>query len=510
MSLRSPRPNVFRRLAVAASALLPLVGRASQAAGAGAPGFPRSLASYGDAPGAGLWEVLRHRVEVEPFNLVATLLFVGAILHTFFAPRLRHLAHEVEMAHAERLRRRKTAPGFYGHPDEVSFVGRLLHFLGEVEIVFGVWAVLLIGSLAWAKGWGTAMGYADGRVSYVEPMFVVVIMALASTRPVMRVAEAGLRGLAGLGGGRLAAWWVVILVAGPLLGSLITEPAAMTIAAMLLARRFYEAGPSPKFAYATLGLLFVNVSVGGTLTHFAAPPVLMVSGPWHWGTIHLLSHVGWKSAVAIVVSTAAVGVAFRSEFARMEAVSSLAGADDHGTAGHPIPAWITVVQLGFLAWTVFVAHQPVLFVAGFLFYLGFAQATVQHQHPLELGPPLLVGFFLAGLVVHGGLQGWWIEPVLTRLGERPLFLGALGLTAFNDNAAITYLATLVPGFTEGLRYAVLAGAVAGGGLTVIANAPNPAGQAILGRFFPDGVKPLGLFLGALGPTLVVAVCYLFL
>ncbi|MEX2045005.1 MAG: putative Na+/H+ antiporter, partial [Opitutus sp.] len=128
----------------------------------------------------------------------------------------------------------------------------------------------------------------------------------------------------------------------------------------------------------------------------------------------------------------------------------------------------------------------------------------------DLKPPLLVGFFLAGLVIHGGLQGWWIEPVLSRLTEVPLFIGAAILTAFNDNAAITYLATLVPGFTEPLKYAVVAGAVTGGGLTVIANAPNPAGQNILQRFFPDGVSPLGLLAGALFPTVVMALSFLFL
>jgi Na+/H+ antiporter NhaD/arsenite permease-like protein len=122
----------------------------------------------------------------------------------------------------------------------------------------------------------------------------------------------------------------------------------------------------------------------------------------------------------------------------------------------------------------------------------------------------LVGFFLAGLVVHGGLQGWWIEPVLSRLGEKPLFFGAAVLTAFNDNAAITYLATLVPGFSEEMKYAVVAGAVVGGGLTVIANAPNPAGQSILGRFFPDGISPVKLFLGALLPTVIVGAAFLLL
>ena len=101
--------------------------------------------------------------------------------------------------------------------------------------------------------------------------------------------------------------------------------------------------------------------------------------------------------------------------------------------------------------------------------------------------PLLVGFFLGGLVIHGGLQGWWIAPVLASLTEVPLFLGAAGLTALNDNALITYLATLVPDLSDPLKIAVVAGAVTGGGLTVIANAPNPAGQALLNRFFGGAI-----------------------
>ena len=113
-------------------------------------------------------------------------------------------------------------------------------------------------------------------------------------------------------------------------------------------------------------------------------------------------------------------------------------------------------------------------------------------------------------MIHGGLQGWWIEPVLKSLGPTALFWGATVLTAFNDNAAITYLATLVPGFSDAAKYAVVAGAVTGGGLTVIANAPNPAGLSILQRYFPEGFSPLGLLLGALPPTLVMAACFLLL
>jgi hypothetical protein len=341
-------------------------------------------------------------------------------------------------------------------------------------------------------------------------MFVMVIMALASTRPMLRLAERCLFVFAATGGATLSAWWLSILMIGPLFGSLITEPGAMTISALLLARQFYHYRPSPRLSYATIGLLFVNVSVGGTLTHFAAPPMVMAAGPWHWGLIYMFSHFGWKAFAGIIVATLVYYLVFRKEFDALNQTYLQQGRAVTQGGGAPIPAWIIVVHVVFLVYTVVVAHYPALFIGGFLFFMAFAQATAHFQKKLDLRAPLLVGFFLAGLVVHGGLQSWWLEPVLKSLGRVSLFVWATILTGFNDNAAITYLATLVPGFTEPFKYAVVAGAVTGGGLTVIANAPNPAGQAILQRFFPDGVSPLWLLVSALMPTVILACAFMLL
>ena len=99
----------------------------------------------------------------------------------------------------------------------------------------------------------------------------------------------------------------------------------------------------------------------------------------------------------------------------------------------------------------FNAHYPALFLGGFLFFLGFARATAPYQGRVEFKTPLLVGFFLAGLVIHGGLQGWWIAPVLGSLSESAAVPRATVLTAFNDNALITYLATLVPNLATSSR-----------------------------------------------------------
>lgn len=488
-------------------------GQADAAAAAHSSALPVPLESYSEAANATLGEVLRARVAAVPFNLVATIIFLLAICHTFLTAKFRHWAHVAEEKHALKVAERitvRTDSDEDGVPDEVSFAGQILHFLGEVEAVFGIWVLVLIGAISYYYDWHTVLDYIGHEVKFTEPMFVVVIMAMAGTRPVLRSAEACLRTVAALGHGSVGAWWLAILIVAPLLGSFITEPAAMTIGALLLARQFYALKPSPRLAYATLGLLFVNISVGGTLTHFAAPPVLMVAEPWQWTTAFMFLHFGWKAALGIVLATTLYFFVFRRELRALETKRNSIPPSASGRNDAPVPAWITFVQLGFMAFTVMVAHYPPLFIGGFLFFLAFSQATAHHQGKLELKSPLLVGFFLAGLVVHGGLQSWWIEPVLKRLDELPLFLGATILTAFNDNAAITYLATLVPGFTDALKYAVVAGAVTGGGLTVIANAPNPAGQSILQRYFPEGVSPLGLAVGALVPTAIMAACFLLL
>ena len=143
-------------------------------------------------------------------------------------------------------------------------------------------------------------------------------------------------------------------------------------------------------------------------------------------------------------------------------------------------------------------------------YKRQAQVTSPYQNKLNLKPALLVGFFLGGLVIHGGLQGWWIEPVLGNLTEVPLMLGDTILTAFNDNAAITFLSTLVPNFSDGMKYSVVAGAVAGGGLTIIANAPNPAGLSILKSFFDEEVSPMNILLAAALPTAILWLAFLVL
>jgi hypothetical protein len=497
--------------------LLSAVGSAMPEGASAVPEFVSKVADFPNQERAiglsGIGEILRYRASQEPFLVIASGIFLLAIFHTFFAIRLTQWSHTVQKSHEKKIRKLKVAGGQPAYAtDVVSFKATLLHFLGEVEAIFGIWALALLGTMACFYDLPTMTSYVM-TVNFTEPLFVVIIMALASTRPVLNFAEQCLRFFARFGKESPAAWWLAIMVIAPLLGSFITEPGAMTIAAMLLAKKFYALKPSPKFAYATLGLLFVNISVGGVLTSFAAPPVLMVAQRWGLTTLEMLVHFGDKAVVSILISSLIYYVFFRNELRAMAD-----RAKDHDGDGlgdlieektRRIPRIVTLIHLIFMAWTVAFAHYPPLFFGGFLFFLAFCQGTAHHQDKIQLRGPILVGFFLGGLVVHGGLQGWWLAPIVSSLSELPLFIGATVLTSFNDNAAITFLASQVEGLTPALKYAVLTGAITGGGLTVIANAPNPAGQALLARFFGDGVSPLKLALAALVPTLIVSACMLF-
>ncbi len=476
--------------------------------------FPNPLEIYGDddlIKSGKIFEVLVNRISHTPFNLWSSLIFLFAIIHTFFASKITQIAKKLERTHAEKMR----AEGKTDEEIELnSPVGtEIIHFLGEVEAIFGIWVLVLAGVTVSFYDWITFKNYIAYTVNYTEAMFVVVIMALASTKPIMQFSKKILGIFAGIGKHSPGAWWLSILTVAPLLGSLITEPAAMTIGAILLGEQFYRHSPSSKLAYATIGILFVNVSVGGTFTHFAAPPVLMVAAPWEWTLSFMAFNFGWKALLGIIISNMIYYITFKKEF------NSLAVKEDVGEYVEYVkididnseihtPTWITMVHISFMGWTVFNAHYPPLFIGGFLFFLGFAFATKKYQSYINLKPPMLVGFFLAGLVTHGGLQAWWIAPVLGSLGEIPLMISAILLTAFNDNAAITYLSTLVPDFSINAKYAVVAGAVTGGGLTVIANAPNPAGQSILSKYFTGGVNPAKLALGAMIPTIILGFCYM--
>lgn len=410
-------------------------------------------------------------------QLIGAALFAIALVHTFSTKFFERLAH-AQPRHAG-----------------------LWHLLGEVEVVFGFWAMVLMLFMFAISGKPEATGYLESR-NFTEPMFVFAIMVIAGTRAILQasaVLVSAATRVIPLPAGMATYFLLLSLV--PLMGSFITEPAAMTLAALMLRDTLFSSNVSSRLKYATVGVLFVNVSIGGTLTPFAAPPVLMVAATWNWDFAFMLNTFGWRAAIAVVINAVVVTLLFRRELRQI-------AAPERSANGAPVPASVILVHLAFLALVVVFAHYPPVFMGLFLFFMGFTTAYQQYQDRLILREALLVAFFLAGLVVLGGMQQWWLEPVLMGMDATAVFFGATALTAITDNAALTYLGSLVPGLSDEFKVALVAGAVTGGGLTVIANAPNPAGVAILrSKFEHSTISPLGLLAAALPPTLVAAAAF---
>jgi len=405
-----------------------------------------------------------------PIQLVAAALFAVALIHTLAARQFERLSHR-----------------FPRHAG-------MFHLLGEVEVVFGFWAIVLVVAIALLDGSAAAFAYTESR-SYAEPLFVFVVMVVAASRPILQAVGLAVHAISRQTPvpGLTQAW--LGLAAVPLLGSLITEPAAMTIAALLLGPQIFRREIAEHAKYLALGVLLVNISIGGTLSSFAAPPVLMVAGTWNWDTTFMFKTFGWKSALAVLVNATLATYALRAYL--------VAPATEEDAAAGRVPCSMVVIHLVFLVAVVLLAHHPVAFLAVFLMFLGFTHAYERHQNPLVLKEALLVAFFLAGLVVLGGMQEWWLQPLVAGMKPAALFFGAAALTAVTDNAALTYLGSMIDTISDEAKYSLVAGAVAGGGLTVIANAPNPAGIALVRSGFEDGtVGAGGLLVGAAVPTLI--------
>ncbi|OCL81790.1 MULTISPECIES: putative Na+/H+ antiporter [Arcobacteraceae] len=413
-------------------------------------------------------------------QIIAAIIFALAIIHIFSVKYFEHLAHRSERHSG------------------------LFHLLGEIEVVFGIWAMILVIFMFAFMGKTKTMDYVNSR-NYVETMFVFVIMVIAATRPILHSVVWLVKKLSNMLPRKGATgFYFVVMCVVPLLGSLITEPAAMTLAALILSDKLFSQGISNKLKYLTLGALFINISVGGTLTNFAAPPILMVAGTWDWSSTFMLTTFGWKAMIAIVINTSLIIIVFYKELSNINIRTTVSEKEK-------IPKAIVITHFVFLFLVIYFGHYPAFFLSIFLLFLGVTYAYQEYQDRLMLREGLLVAFFLGGLVILGGQQEWWLKDIISNMSNAEAFVGAITLGAFTDNAAITYLASIVEGLSDDFKYYIVAGAVAGGGLTVIANAPNPAGAAILKSHFQDGsIDPRYLFLGALIPTIIAAICFIIL
>ncbi|MBL4818641.1 MAG: putative Na+/H+ antiporter [Deltaproteobacteria bacterium] len=410
--------------------------------------------------------------------MLATVLLAIAVLHSFFIKQFQHWA-------------KRFGKG--------SALENLFRMLGKIEIAFGLWATVFIVLFMGLEGYDKAISFLESR-DFTEPCFIFVILALCSTRPILDAAENAILLIARrLPFARSVSFYLSILIFGPLLGNFITEPAAMTITALLLLKHFFGGGFSERFKYTSMAVLFVNVSVGGTLTPYAAPSVLMAAQAWDFDLAYVFMHFGLKGILVCLMTASLTALRFRKEI--------VAHPVEHSRKGNT-PLWLQLAHVFFLVLIVIFSHHIVLFCGVFLLFMAFFQVTTKYQERLRLREGLLVALFLGSLVVLSSLQGWWLEPLLARLSSDTLFIGALGLSAITDNTAITYLGSMIPDLSQQAQYALLAGAVCGGGLTVIANAPNPAGFSLLSPAFGDeGAAPLKLLRSAIIPTIIAGLCF---
>jgi hypothetical protein len=419
-------------------------------------------------------------MKIELINIISAAVFFLAIIHTFSIKFFEKLAIK-----------------YKNH-------GKLFHLLSEVEVVFGFWAAILIIFLCINNSFDYTMKYLEEQ-DYTEPLFIFVIMVIAASKPILDFCLYSILQISKLvpANRSLVVFFITISFV-PLLGSFITEPAAMTLAALLLKDYYFSKKISSNLMYAVIGVLFVNVSIGGTLTPYAAPPILMVADKWDWNLLFMLKTFGWKSSLAVIVNALFITLFYSKELKRLKQ-------DYQRDIKSSKPTIVTIVHVVFLIAVVYYIHHPILFLGLFIFFLGFTHVYNKYQNKLFLREGLLVGFFLAGLIILGGQQKWWLQPLIKNLNSDVMYYGVTILTAITDNAALTYLGSLVDGLTNELKYALVAGAVTGGGLTVIANAPNPAGYSILKNNFPNKtISPLKLFLFAIPPTFVAITFFKFL
>ena len=410
-----------------------------------------------------------------PIQFVASFIFAIAILHTFSVKFFKSLAHKY------------------------SKHKKILHMLGEVEIVFGFWAIILVLFFFISSGKNDVVNYLNNQ-SYVEPLFVFAIMVIAASKPILDFSLTCVKQISKLLpiNHSLRLFFVTMSFV-PLLGSFITEPAAMTLGALILKEHFYSKNISNKFKYGIIGALFVNVSIGGAMTPFAAPPILMVAAKWNWDLMFMLNTFAWRTALAVFTNSLILTIIFRKELIKIKNLN---------IKQNNTPFFILFIHLILLIGLIFFVHELIIFLGIFVIFLGIASSYDQFQNKLILKEAFLVSLFLTGLVILGGQQKWWLQPLLNKLSPDQIYYAATALTAITDNAALTYLGSLVDGLSDQFKYALAAGAITGGGLTVIANAPNPAGYSILSKnFYGNTISPLYLFLAALGPTIVEIICY---
>lgn len=467
---------------------------------------------YHDQSITDVFELLSNRIETQPENLLFTLIFLLAVIHSFVAPLLLKAA-------SKRIRRhempidpvaggsKSEIPKRTGHFSKETFFWEMVYFFGEIEVVFGLWAIPLLLSMVWFFDWDTPVAYIKSN-HYTEAAYLFVSMAIAATYPVIRFVEQVSEKVMGWFEDTPLTWWMTLLTLGPLFASYLKDTSMMTIVAILLMRHFYIFRPPLKLALATQSLLFVNMGVAGSLTSVASPTALLVSGPWGWDTGFMFFTFGWKAMVGIITVNVVYWFLFRESFAALNRKAKTMFLQKVEVVD--VPFWVTGVHLAFLVWVILTNNEPALYLGAFVLFLGFYQATHPYQIALSLRVPILIAFFVASLELHASLQGWWAEAFLESFKEQVLPFVALVLTTICHNSMVVYLATFVPHLTDRAKEAYFSGAIAASGLTLISSGANLIGYKVLSQAFDEPIAPSTIFIYSFLPTFIMLAIFLYL
>lgn len=464
--------------------------------------------------------------DINFFQKISLIFFIIALIHTFLAPLLLRFK---------------------------LFKKGVLHYLTEVEFVFPFWAMLFCLSLLYKYSYNFTADYLK-EISFIEPIFVWVMLLICSCKPLLEGVKFITQMLAEFLNRKLnllnfkkinlksenpeipktshfnAIYFFLILCFVPLLGSIITEVAAMTLAAMMLKPYFKQMGQ--KFAYLAITTLCLNISIAGAITTFAAPPVLMVANKWGWDLAFMLENFAWRAFLAVPINAGLLLYFFRKRIAEIDLTHLRAAAIANSTSMNskninlqatnsnnvpvlyfsPIQAFnrkMFFLYALFLVATIILQHSLLgLAIVFALFLSSHAFFKIYHQQ-LLLKEASLVALFLSGLMVLGKAQAWWVQAFLAGLSPHEIFATGFGLSIVMDNAAITYLASLLPNLSTEVQYKIVAAALTAGGLSILANAPNLLALGLLKKYFKgQKISHLNWFIYAIPSTLVAVFFFL--
>lgn len=427
-----------------------------------------------------------------PLRVGAAVFFFLSILHTFCTPffykRFQICQHK-KMIFPEKWRK-------------YLWLSESYRLLSSVDVIFIFWSVPLFLWFLYSEGYAEAIDYFNHR-NYLFALFIMIMLILLESRPIVYLSECIFLTIAKIGKQSPKCWWWTLMLGAPFSAILLKETGAMIIAATLLVRYFYKFAPSLRFSYATMGLLFSNISVGGLITDISSRALLLVSPALKGEQEFVIRHFSWKAVIAIFLSTTTYYLMFRKEFDHFPKVVKNASIADER-----VPIWLICLHVLFVAAIMSVRSVPLLMIGILILYLGLHQFTIFYQNSIRVTKVCCVGLFYAGLLILGGLQEWWMLVIMHRMSDFGYMFTSYILSMFLDNVLVNYLVHNLSVATDCFLYLVIAGCMSAGGVTILANAPNIVGYLIIKPFFPTSPVSLGrLFVFALGPSLIALMTF---